>query len=204
MTDSTYGGRVSNRAAVWLRDDGTGGEYAELTLGSDRLDARGVAIGSSPLPYRLDYVLETGSGFATTLLDVSSRGAGWSRRLLLRNQGAGEWSIDFEANGDVSLDEPGGDPSAFAGATDCDLGLSPLTNLMPILRHGLASGEGSVELTAAWVSVPDLRVQPDGQRYTAVGPNRIRYEALDGTFSATITVDDDGLVVDYPGIARRT
>ncbi|MGH9096219.1 MAG: putative glycolipid-binding domain-containing protein [Acidimicrobiales bacterium] len=51
--------------------------------------------------------------------------------------------------------------------------------------------------------MPDLRVQPDGQRYTGVSPNRIRFEALDGSFSATITVDNEGLVVDYPGIARR-
>jgi hypothetical protein len=51
--------------------------------------------------------------------------------------------------------------------------------------------------------VPDLRVQPDAQRYTNVGQNLIRYDALDGSFSATITVDDDGLVTDYPGIARR-
>jgi len=31
----------------------------------------------------------------------------------------------------------------------------------------------------------------------------LRYEAIDGTFAANITVDRDGLVVDYPGIARR-
>ena len=60
-----------------------------------------------------------------------------------------------------------------------------------------------MDLIAAWVSVPDLRVQPDGQRYTAAGANRIRYDALDGSFSAMITVDEDGLVIDYPGIARR-
>jgi uncharacterized protein len=191
------------RAAVWAKDDGTGGEFVELDLEPDRLGARGVAIGSSPLPYRLDYVLQTGAGFATTLLDVSSRGAGWSRRLLLGGDGAGSWSIDTETEGIVDLDGPGGDPLALAGALHCDLGLSPVTNLMPILRHGLASGEGRVELSAAWVSVPDLRVQLDGQRYTAIGPNRIRYEALDGVFSATITLDDDGLVADYPGIARR-
>jgi len=194
---------MPNRAAVWEKDDGTGGEFVELVVEPDRLSARGVAIGSSPLPYRLDYVLETGAGFVTTLLDVSSRGAEWSRRLVLRGDGAGSWTIDTETEGIVDLAGPGGDPLALAGALDCDLGLSPVTNLMPILRHGLANGVGRVELNAAWVSVPDLRVQPDGQRYTAIGPNQVRYEALDGVFSATISIDDDGLVVDYPGIARR-
>ncbi|MGH7921116.1 MAG: putative glycolipid-binding domain-containing protein [Candidatus Dormibacteraceae bacterium] len=182
-----------------MKHGGTGCEFAELLLGPDRLTARGVAIGSSPVPYRLDYVLETGAALVTTLLDVSSRGAEWSRRLLLRSDGAGSWTVDTESEGNVELAGPGGDPLALDG----DLGLSPVTNLMPILRLGLASGEVRVKLRAAWVSVADLRVQPDGRRYTARGPNLIRYEALDGGFSATITVDDDGLVVDYPGIARR-
>ena len=41
------------------------------------------------MPYRLDYVVETGEGFVTTLLDASSRGAEWSRTLILRRDGAG-------------------------------------------------------------------------------------------------------------------
>jgi uncharacterized protein len=166
-------------------------------------NARGVAIGSSPIPYRLDYVLETGTGFVTTLLDVSSRGTEWNRRLVLRGDSMGSWTINVDAEGSPDLRVPGGDPAALAGALDCDLGLSPVTNLMPVLRYGLLSGVGQAELTAAWVSVPALRVQPDGQRYTGADTNLIRYEALDGSFSATITVDDDGLVVDYPGIASR-
>lgn len=196
-------GRVSMRAAVWSKDELAGWEFAEIALEPDRVAARGVAIGGSPMPYRLDYVIETGAGFVTRLLDVSSRGAGWSRRLVLRADGGGSWLLEAHADGEPDLPAPGGDAASLAGALDCDVGLSPVTNLMPILRHGLLSGDGQVDLIAAWVSVPDLRVQPDGQRYTAAGANRIRYVALDGSFSAMITVDEDGLVIDYPGIARR-
>lgn len=194
---------MPTRAAVWVKDKRAGYEFAEIILDPDRVTARGVAIGSSPIPYRLDYVLETGTGFVNTLLDVSSQGAEWCRRLVLRGDGAGSWTINVEAGGNPDLRAPGGDPAALVGALDCDLGLSPVTNLMAILRNGLLSGVGQAELTAAWVSVPDLRVQPDGQRYTSAGTNLIQYEALDGSFSATITVDEDGLVVDYPGIASR-
>lgn len=198
-----YGGFVRVLTAVWWKEQRTGCEFAEIALEPDRLTARGVAICSSPVAYRMDYVIETGPAFVTTMLDVSSRGAGWSRRLVLRGDGAGSWLVDADAIGAPDLPAPGGDPNALVGALDCDLGLSPVTNLMPILRHGLASGEGRVELNMAWVAVPDLQVQPDGQRYTGAGANRIRYDAVDGSFSATITVDDDGLVVDYPGIASR-
>ena len=66
---------------MWSKDELPGWEFAEIALEPDRVAARGVAIASSPMPYRLDYVIETGAGFVTTLLDASSRGAGWSRRL---------------------------------------------------------------------------------------------------------------------------
>jgi uncharacterized protein len=135
---------------------------------------------------------------------VSSRGAGWSRRLALRRDGAGAWTVDAMTEGNPELPAAGGDATALAGALDCDLGLSPVTNLMPIMRHELLSpAEGQVELTMAWVSVPGLTVEPDGQRYTSAGQSRVRYDALDGRFSAIITMDDDGLVADYPGVARR-
>jgi uncharacterized protein len=194
---------MPTRVAVWAKDERAGYEFAEIDLEPDRLSARGVAIGGDPVAYRLDYVLETGPRFVTTLLDVSSQGAGWSRRLVLHSDGAGAWTVDAETEGNSDLPAAGGDAAALTGALDCDLRLSPVTNLMPIMRHELLSAGGQVELTTAWVSVPGLAVEPDGQRYTSAGHNQVRYDALDGGFSAIITMDDDGLVTDYPGVARR-
>ncbi len=195
---------MPTRVGVWTKEKRAGYEFAEVTLEPDRLGARGVAIGGDPVAYRLDYVLETGPGFVTGRLDVSSRGAGWSRRLVLRRDGAGAWTVDAETEGNPELPAAGGDAAALAGALDCDLGLSPVTNLMPIMRHELLSPDGGqVDLTMAWVSVPGLTVEADGQRYTSAGQNRVRYDALDGGFSAIITMDEDGLVADYPGVARR-
>ena len=53
------------------------------------------------------------------------------------------------------------------GSGGLDLGLSPLTNSMPVLRHGLLEG-GERDFLMAWVSVPDLAVHADPQRYTFV------------------------------------
>src|SRR5262249_40508099 len=101
----------------------------------------------------------------------------------------------------------GGDPTRLAGALDCDLGLSPVTNLMPLLRHELLSGGRPVELITAWVSVPDLGVRRDGHLYHPIlrGPHHdvVRVQATDDSRAADITVDRDGIVIDYPGIARR-
>lgn len=39
-------------------------------------------------------------------------------------------------------------------ARDCDLGFSPLTNMMPVRRHGLSVAGDHFDILAAWVSVP--------------------------------------------------
>jgi hypothetical protein len=165
-----------------------------------------VAIGTDPCPYRLDYELATADQFVTARLTVRSAGHGWRRALVLERSAHGEWSCTTECTGDLDWPAPGGDLAVLAGALDCDLGLSPLTNTMPVLRHGLLAGGGSVDLLMAWVAVPELTVSPAPQRYTFVRRDAersiVRFESLDDDFAADITFDEHGLVLDYPGIAR--
>ncbi len=96
---------------------------------------------------------------------------------------------------------------ALHAALDCDLALSPLTNTMPVLRHGLLRGGGPLEFLMAWISVPDLSVVPSRQRYTFVRTDGlvsvVRYESVGGNFAAEIVFDEDGLVVEYPGLGHR-
>jgi hypothetical protein len=195
------------RAVAWVKDDPFGVEFAELAIRGDSLTAKGVAIGSAPLPYRLDYELDTGAAFATSRLRVTSRGEGWRRELDLRRDDGGGWSIAAKEEGEVHLPPAGGDTTCLAEALDCDLALSPVTNMMPILRHGLLESGGPIEFTMAWVGVPALAVQADQQRYRHLRSSDdrhvVRFEATDGTFAADITFDADAVVIDYPSIARR-
>jgi uncharacterized protein len=91
------------------QDDPFGVEFAELQLSPERLRAEGVAIGTRPLPYRLDYELATAGAFVTSRLRVSSRGEGWRRTLDLRRSEAGVWSLVAHEIGDVGLPSAGGD-----------------------------------------------------------------------------------------------
>jgi len=83
------------------------------------------------------------------------------------------------------------------GCVDADLALTPATNTLPIRRLDLPIGH-TESVVAAWVKLPDLAVQPLPQRYTRLTKNTYRYESNTG-FSAEITVDDLGLVTNYPG-----
>jgi hypothetical protein len=199
---------MASRAIAWVKKElGPGAEFADVVIEGRRLAASGVAIGSAPIAYRVDYQLETQDDFITSGLLVTTKGEGWSRNLDLRRSPSGEWSIRTEMDGFLALPEPGGEEAEISEALDCDLGLSPLTNSMPVLRHGLLRGGGPLEFLMAWVSVPDLAVYASRQQYTFVGKQGdvaiVRYRSLDSDFVADLSFDSDGLVMDYPGIGRR-
>ena len=193
---------------VWSKEEPfLGAELVDVTVGDSGLSAQGSAIGTSPFPYHLQYDLTTVEPFVTSVLEVRTEGKDWSRRLELRRAPDGSWSFEVESEGAPDLPVSGGNLEPVAEALDCDLGLSPLTNSMPILRHRLHEGGGPVDFLMAWVSVPDLAVHPSRQRYTFLRREQdariVRYESRGGDFVADLRVDDEGLVIDYPRLARR-
>jgi len=201
----------SLRCVAWSKADPFGAEFAEVRVDGDVLAARGVAIGSAPFPYRLDYELETASAFVTSRLLVTARGTGWVRSLDLRRASSGVWKETRTENGANSFPRRRAptDLGALTDALDVDLGLSPLLNTPPVLRHSLVRREGSIDFVMAWVSVPDLSVNRSPQRYTFLRTiddehSLVRFESLaeDG-LRADITYDAEGFVLDYPGIGTR-
>jgi uncharacterized protein len=191
---------------IWAGTDEWRAEVAQVDSEAGRFDATGVQLGILPVPYRLDYVLDTSAGWVTRTMRIGVRGDGWRRSLLLTREPSGQWTSEASAEGDVDLPMPGGDSGKLDDALDVDLGLSPLTNSMPILRSHLHEGAGAAACVMAWVSVPDLTVHRSLQRYehlrtTATGAV-VRF--VSGDFTADLLVDDQGFVVDYPQLARRT
>jgi hypothetical protein len=169
-------------------------EIAAIEEEDGCLSVRGTLVRASPEPCTVSYQLETTDEHVTVSLGVTAYGAGWSRSLELRRGAGGAWSS-----------APGGRLPELDGALDCDIGFCCLTNTMPVLRHGLHSRVGTAELLVAWVSVPDLRVHADRQRYRhlarAGGGAVVRFES--GRYAADVEFDAAGYVVDYPGLARR-
>jgi uncharacterized protein len=166
-------------AYAWAGTDSERFELAFVELDAERLTARGTQVGVDPTPYRLEYVLETAPGFASERLQASVETARGSRTLDLRR---GRGLLD----GDV---------------LDLDLASSPLFNSLPVLRRGLHRGGSALELTAAFVDVPELEVSRSEQRYVPLEGGVVRFRS--GSFSAELTFDEDGFVIEYPGLARR-
>ena len=88
-------------------------------------------------------------------------------------------------------------PPEFEDCVDVDLSFTPATNTLPIRRLGLEVGE-EADIHVAWLVWPELGVRRVRQRYARLAPNRYRYAQDD--FAAELTVDEQGLVLDYEGL----
>jgi hypothetical protein len=159
-------------------------EACAADLGAEGLRASGVQLAAA---YRLDYELTTTPDLLTEQLHLTLRNADGIRRLDLRRHGDGTWTANGEELPHV------------AGALDCDLAFSPLTNFMPAARLGAEPADHVM----AWASLPDLGVLRSEQRYEPMGERRVRYVGLDHDFTADLQLDEAGFVVRYPGLAER-
>ena len=183
-------------------DDPSRVDQVNVTIDDEGMRAFGTATSDT---FATVWRLEVDVDWVTSRLEVTSRGFDWSRNLLLDRSPDGIWTTRTEVTGDAGLPPPGlADPGTVIGARDCDLGLCPLTNTMPIRRLGLLDGEvAETPLVMAWVDVPSLRVIRSDQGYASAGPGRVRFRSYNGDFRAELEVDRDGIVVDYPELAIR-
>jgi hypothetical protein len=194
------------RFLVWTGVEEWLTEAASVEIGDGTLIASGIQLGAEPAPFRVDYRLECTDGFVTRELELTATAEGWRRHLLLRHDGSGGWSAEVEDEGEVPGGAWDGELPDLSEALDIDIENSPLTNTMPILRHGFQSG-GEGDFVMAFVRMPSLRVEASPQRYEHVRASGqgsvVRYLSRDGDFTAELELDRDGLLEFYPRLARR-
>ncbi|MBC3194237.1 putative glycolipid-binding domain-containing protein [Pseudonocardia sp. C8] len=180
-------------------DGATGLESARITTSGDGFRAvgrmiRGTAEGVLTASYRL---VVAGDGTPSRLaVDVAT--AAGEQQVTISRSAEGVWLVD---------DGSGGTQRAFGDARDVDLAFSPVFNALPIRRLGLHREPAEHVLTVVVVDLPTLTVEAAEQTYrtvrtgTGAEPAVVGFEA--GEFSAELTVDADGFVLDHPGIAAR-
>ena len=86
------------------------------------------------------------------------------------------------------------------GVDFVDLGFSPLTNSLPILRDRLHHDGEPRDYVMALVDVPSLEVAESRQRYEPQSPGVVVFRS--GDFAARLELDG-AFVMLYPGLARR-
>jgi uncharacterized protein len=149
-----------------------------------------VAAVQDGVPWGVHYELSVDTRWRTRFASVTALDASGRRTVLLDLDGEGRVVVNAKALPDL------------AGCLDVDLAATPFTNTLAIRRMRLEVGQSAVA-RAVWVGAPHLELEVLEQTYTRIGVDRYRYEVPASGFSAELTVDDEGLVVDYSGLARR-
>ncbi|MGY1802317.1 putative glycolipid-binding domain-containing protein [Blastococcus sp. SYSU D00922] len=174
--------------AAWRFDDAVDG-FEVVYPSPRRLRGHTTAV-EDGLPYAVSYDIALDEGWRTREVHVSSETVSGRRSTVLLSDGDGRWTVD-------------GVPAPHLdGLVDVDLEASACTNTLPVHRLSLADGE----LTAApavYVRALDVSVTRLDQTYRRRGALTFDYTSEGGAFRAVLEYDAAGLVVDYPGIARR-
>lgn len=177
---------------VWIPWDGPGMEhllFSQSPAGS--VEAESIVAGiAGGLPFTLRYAIESDADWRVRQFRVEALQG--PARIELRSDGNGTWA---------GLD---GEPlPELDGCIDVDIEATPYSNTLPIRRLNLQPGE-SREIGVVYISIPTLAVSVERQVYTCLERDRrYRFLSVDGGFTADLPVDEDGLVLDYPGLFRR-
>ena len=173
-------------------------ESARVQLSGNRIKAYGriVAAAAGPHPaFSASYDLVTDESGATKRLSLSITLAERDRQLSIARDEENMWLI---------TDHQGQSRGSYEGALDVDVVFSPFFNALPIRRTGLYRRVDSVTLPVVYVNLPDLTVSQASISYSSSGQGGAEGIKLHSPVAdTTITVDDDGFILDYPGLATR-
>jgi hypothetical protein len=140
-------------------------------------------------PWTVRYEIGVDGRWRTRTAEVWVWNQPAASRTSLRHNGSGRWTVD------------GAHAPHLDGCMDVDLESSACTNTLPV--HRLGSDTQPHEAPAAYVRVDGVverleqtyRRNADGRSYD--------YRAPRFDFAARLQYDRHGLVLEYPGIARR-
>lgn len=176
---------------LWNKDqEGVGLEH--LLLAARAADSVVLACDEEHGPFRLRYHLGWDDSWQLRDATLQITTERFSGSLSVLTDGLGHWR-HRDGRALPELD----------GCRDIDIWPTPFTNSFPIRRCPMAVGERR-QFVMAWIFALDLTVKSQPQAYTRLAERLYLFESLDGSgFRAELPVDEEGIVVDYPGLFRR-
>lgn len=180
---------------TWRGEDTDRLEQVRLVVSGSRIKAYGRIIAAATdehEAFSASYELQTTDAGVTKRLTVH----------LIREAGETQFGITRDGEGTWLVRRPDGEviQSDFDGAEDVDLALSPMFNALPLRRLKLSPGSPTVDVPVVYLYLPDGEVKSATVSYTAREDGIGLVSPLATT---TLTLDENGFVIDYPTLARR-
>lgn len=183
---------------TWRAPDVSRMESVRVQLHGNRIKAYGriVAAATASHPaFSASYDLVTDDAGATKRLSLTVTLAERERQLSIARDDENLWMIqDHQSQSNRS---------SFDGAVDVDVMLSPFFNALPIRRTGLYQHREEISLPVVYVRLPEVTVETAVMSYASAGPDETGIKLKSPVSDTTVTVDDDGFIIDYPGLAER-
>ena len=171
-------------------------ESVRVQVSGKRIRANGriVAAATATNPaFGAYYDLQTDETGATRRFGLTVTLAERERQLAIARDEENMWLV---------TDHQGERREGYNGALDVDVVFSPFFNALPVRRLGVHERAESVALPMVYVNVPDMSVNAATVSYASEG-------RLDGiklrspVADTVVSVDEEGFIVDYPGLAER-
>lgn len=169
-------------------------ESARVQISGDRVRAAGRIVGGqsdSHPAFSASYDLVTDENGVIERVTLRTTLKSGVKHTALTRDEEGFWSV-ITGNSQVR--------SLFGGAIDLDLCLSPFFSTLTTRRLRREGVSGEVEVPVLEVNLFDLTLAEATHVYRIEG-DEISVSTADGTVN--VTVDSDGIVIDYPGLAER-
>lgn len=185
---------MTQQTIAWEWLAGLGLEHLVLTENATEIQAESWVVGQlGGQVIKVHYTVASSRQwqFREARLEMQA-GEGALQMLEIAREADGGWRVNGEARPDL------------AACTEIDIRATPFTNTLPIRRLGFEVGVPQA-MTVAFIKAPTLAVEAVRQDYTKLDAagSRFRYRNLESGYTAELTLDADGLVVEYPEAWRR-
>lgn len=181
---------------TWRAPDISRMESVRVQVSGKRIRAAGriVAAATATNPaFGAFYEVQTDETGATKRFGLTITLAERERQLAISRDEENMWMV---------TDHQGDRREGYNGALDVDVVFSPFFNALPIRRLGLHERAETITLPVVYVNVPDMTVSAATVSYASAGGGagiKLHSPVAD----TTVSVDADGFIVDYPGLAER-
>lgn len=176
---------------IWKPVDGLGFEHLRVfAQGESRIADSVVVREVDGKIFRATYRISCREGWHFHRLELALQ-AEALQCLTLESSADGRW---FDGAGD--------EVENLRGCAAIDISATPFTNTLAIEHLALETGQ-SASIRVAYIALPELTVEPLEQRYTCREKDRLYLYESDSGFEALLQIDENTLVLDYPGLFER-
>ena len=166
-------------------------ENLVLTKTEQGVEATSVIVGSyDDKIYRVDYLTKTNENWETIFFELRTQVSDKRDVVSYHSDGKGKWTKD------------GRPLNEFNGCIDIDISLTPFTNALPINRLQWKINQPQ-QIKVLFVDILNHQILSVKQCYTKLSETEYKFENVPNDFEAVITVDEMGLVANYPELFVR-